>query len=134
MPGHAQLFSDLIVAETRLFNRIDRRLQAEHDMTLGAWQVLGIIARGDGCRAYDIAHEIDITVGAASKAVDRIEARGWCRRRANPEDGRSSLLALTAAGRRARAKATPTFDAEAAAIFGALAARTRSQLASGLSE
>jgi hypothetical protein len=45
-------------------------------------------------RVYDIFAEVAITVGAASKAVDLLEAAGWCACSANPVDRRSSLLAL----------------------------------------
>jgi DNA-binding MarR family transcriptional regulator len=38
------------------------------------------------CRVYDIAHELGITTGGTSKLVDRIEARGYCRRLPNPDD------------------------------------------------
>jgi DNA-binding MarR family transcriptional regulator len=61
---------------------------------------------------YDLAHEMAITVGATSKAVDRLEASGRCRRTANPHDRRSSLVTLTPAGERILAEATPTVEAE----------------------
>jgi DNA-binding MarR family transcriptional regulator len=44
--------------------------------------------------------------------VDRIEAAGLCRRRANPDDRRSQIIELTPAGRRLLAKATKTFEDE----------------------
>jgi DNA-binding MarR family transcriptional regulator len=62
----------------------------------------------------DIVRDVAITVGAASKAVDRVEAAGWCQRSANPNDRRSSYLTLTEAGEQALAAATPTFAAEIA--------------------
>jgi DNA-binding MarR family transcriptional regulator len=61
---------------------------------------------------YDIAAELSITVGGTSKLVDRIEAAGHCRRVANPDDRRSSLIELTNAGRRLLAKATVVFEEE----------------------
>ena len=39
-----------------------------------------------------------ITVGGASKVVDKVQGAGWCRRLPNPTDGRSSLLELTESG------------------------------------
>lgn len=127
------LFTDLVRAETRLYNLVDARIRAEHDMTLGILQFLRIISRRPNCRVYDIAHEVDITVGATSKAVDRIEARGWCRRLANPDDRRSSLLVLTAAGERALADATPTFDSAMAQHVAGLPQPVLDRLADGLS-
>jgi len=71
-----------------------------------------VIARRSSCRVYDIADELSITIGGTSKLVDRIEAAGYCARRANPDDRRSSIIELTAAGRRILAKATKVFEEE----------------------
>lgn len=107
-----QLFSDLVRAETRLFNQLDARVRAGHDgLTLGQFQLLELIANTPDCRVSDIVASIDIGVGTASKAVDRLEAAGLCRRASNPNDRRSSILELTAPGERAFAEAAPTVDA-----------------------
>lgn len=107
-----QWFIDLVRVETRLYNAVEDRLRAEHGLTAGQFQILRIIADVPNCRVLDIVREIAITVGAVSKAVDRIEAAGWCRRSGNPHDRRSSYLTLTPAGRRVLAEATPTLTAE----------------------
>ena len=132
MTDLTSLFIDLVRAETRLYNRVDARLRADHDMPLGTWEFLQIIERRPDCRVQDIAQEIDITVGATSKAVDRIEARGWCRREANPGDRRSSLLVLTDAGRAALAAATPVVDAAIAERAAGLPQPVLDHLADGL--
>lgn len=106
------LFSDLVRLETRLYNALDARLKAEHDLPLGQFEFLRFIARGETTRVYDLAHEMAITVGATSKAVDRLEASGRCRRTANPGDRRSSLVEITPAGASLLAAATPTVEAE----------------------
>ena len=107
-----QWFIDLVRVETRLYNAVDDRLKTEHGLNAGQFQFLRIIADVPNCRVLDLAKETGITVGAASKAVDRIEAAGWCRRSTNPHDRRSSYLTLTPAGQRLLAEATPTFTAE----------------------
>lgn len=48
-------------------------------------------------------------VGAISKGVDRLEARGWVVRDPNPADGRSSLVSLTRAGEALVSQAEATF-------------------------
>ncbi len=70
------------------------------------------ISRTPDCRVQEIAAALSITVGGTSKIVDRIEAAGWCRRRENPRDRRSSYLDLTSAGRRLLAAAERTFSEE----------------------
>jgi len=108
----AQFFEDLVRAETRLYNAVDARLRDRHGLTLGQYELLTIISRRDGCRVLDIVRTVGITVGAASKAVDRLEAAGWCRRRVNEDDRRSSVLTVTPAGTRLLARARPTFEQE----------------------
>jgi DNA-binding MarR family transcriptional regulator len=107
-----QLFSDLVRAETRLFNQLDAQVRAAHDgLTLGQFQMLELIATTPECRVSDLVASMDIGVGTASKAVDRLEAAGLCRRASNPNDRRSSILALTPQGERAFTAATPTVHA-----------------------
>jgi DNA-binding MarR family transcriptional regulator len=106
------LFTDLVRVETRLYNALDTRLKAEHDLPLGQFEFLRFIAQRGTARVYDLAHEAAITVGATSKAVDRLEAAGRCRRTANPDDRRSSLVMLTPEGERILAEAAPTVEAE----------------------
>jgi DNA-binding MarR family transcriptional regulator len=109
-----KLFSELIRFETELWNAIDARLRAEFDLPLSRFEPMQIIGRRGACRVNDIAEELVITVGGTSKLVDRIQAAGHCRRRSNPHDGRSSIIELTAAGRRLLNAATQTFEAELA--------------------
>ena len=109
-----KLFSELIRFETELWNAIDARLRAEFDLPLSRFEPMQIIGRRGACRVNDIAEELVITVGGTSKLVDRIQAAGHCRRRSNPHDGRSSIIELTAAGKRLLNAATQTFEAELA--------------------
>ena len=106
------LFDQLIRFETELWNAVDARLRAEFDLPLSRLEPMQVIARRSSCRVYDIADELSITIGGTSKLVDRIEAAGYCVRRANPDDRRSSIIELTAAGRRVLAKATKVVEEE----------------------
>ncbi len=128
------LFTDLVRLETRLYNVLDARLKAEHNLPLGQFEFLRFIAARGTARVYDLAHEMAITVGATSKAVDRLEAAGRCRRTANPHDRRSSLVTLTPDGERILAEATPTVEAELQTWVGSvIPAETLEQLAAILS-
>lgn len=106
------LFDLLIRFETEFYNGIDARLRADHDLPLGRFETMAVIDRTPTCRVQDIANALAITIGAASKVTDRVEATGLCRRRAHPGDGRSSIVELTPAGRRLFALAGATFDEE----------------------
>ncbi|MFE9328964.1 MarR family winged helix-turn-helix transcriptional regulator, partial [Nocardia sp. NPDC052278] len=59
-----------------------------------------IVATHPGCRVQDVADGLGISVGGASKSADRLERSGWVSRVDNPSDRRSSMLELTAAGKR----------------------------------
>lgn len=114
--NHVQtVFHDLVRLQIELWNAVDARLRAELDLTLAQFEGMRAIADRDGCRVLDVADQLVITIGGASKLVDRIETRGFSRRRANPGDGRSALLELTDAGTAALGRATAIVDDELAA-------------------
>ena len=106
------LFHQLVRFESELWNAVDARLRDEFALPLSRLEPMQVIARHPSCRVNDIADELSITIGGTSKLVDRIEAAGYCVRRANPDDGRSSVIELTAAGRRVLTKATRAFEHE----------------------
>ncbi|QMU80366.1 winged helix-turn-helix transcriptional regulator [Streptacidiphilus sp. PB12-B1b] len=107
-----QVFDDLVRFETVLWNSVDARLRQECSLPLGSLNVMMAIASTPSCRVYDIANALAITVGGTSQAVDRIEALGYCARRPNPADRRSSILELTEAGEELLATAGAVFDRE----------------------
>jgi DNA-binding MarR family transcriptional regulator len=118
------LFTDLVGVEIELWDAIDVRLKQACDLPLGRFLPMRIIAGTASCRVLDIAAGLSITVGAASKSVDRIEAAGHCLRRPNPDDRRSSIIELTAAGRSILDSATRAYESELAArLAGRLSAR-----------
>jgi DNA-binding MarR family transcriptional regulator len=128
------VFTDLVRLETRLYNVLDARLKAEHELPLGQFEFLRFIAAQGTTRVFDLARELAITVGATSKAVDRLESAGRIRRTANPADRRSSLVELTPAGADVLAAATPTVEAELRTWIGSvLPASALEQLATSLS-
>ncbi len=109
-----RLFHDLIRFETELWDAVDQRLRTAVELPLSWFEPMVIIDQLDACRVNDIADELSITVGGTSKLVDRIESAGLCVRRPNPNDRRSSLIALTPTGRRQLAHAVVEFDDELA--------------------
>jgi len=129
-----RLFNDIIRFEIELWNAVDARLKSDVDLPLTQFEPMSVIDRLPNCRVYDIAAELGITTGGTSKLIDRIEARGYCRRLPNPADRRSSLLELTPEGRRILAEAGVAFDQELQRWLGAaLPERTLRQFAATLS-
>ncbi|MFD7084817.1 MarR family winged helix-turn-helix transcriptional regulator [Streptomyces sp. NPDC002181] len=126
------IFTDLVRVETRLYNAVNNRLQAERGLSLGQFEFLEIIDRVPGCRVLDIVGEVAITVGAVSKAVDRLVAAGWCLRVAHPQDRRSSVLRLTSEGETQLSAARPVVESELASLTATVAPDDLARIASTL--
>ena len=97
--AHAAFFADLVRCETRLYNQFNDELRAEHGITTSQYEFLRYIRDHDMARTTDMAAEFAIGVGAASKAMDRLEARGLVIRVPNPANRRSSIITATEEGR-----------------------------------
>jgi MarR family transcriptional regulator, organic hydroperoxide resistance regulator len=104
-----RLFRDLVRLETELWNRVEARVQHVHGLPLAWLEVMQVVSATGDCRVLDIAKALSITVGGASKVVDKVEAAGWCRRQPNPTDGRSNLIQLTDTGEGLLEAANVTF-------------------------
>jgi MarR family transcriptional regulator, organic hydroperoxide resistance regulator len=122
------LFSELVRLETELWDAVEDRLRSDHGITLPFFEFMQVISCRPECRVQDIAEELSITVGGTSKIIDRIEAAGYCARRANPRDRRSSIITLTPAGERLLPTIAATVDDELRARLGTFSDRSLAQL------
>ena len=107
-----RLFGELVRFETELWDAIDSRLRADHELPLNRFEPMQVIGRRGSCRVQDIAEDLRITVGGVSKLVDRIESSGLCQRLPNPDDRRSPIIELTSEGRYLLTLATASFEDE----------------------
>lgn len=115
-PARVAWFSDLVRVQIAIWDRVDRRLKDDHDLSLPFFEVLHFLSTSPaGLRVGDLAERIGITVGGTSKLVDRVERAGLLARTPDPDDRRASRLGLTEAGAAALAAATATYDDEVAA-------------------
>jgi DNA-binding MarR family transcriptional regulator len=110
-------FADLVRCETRLYNQFNDELRAAHGIVTSQYEFLRYIRDHEGPRTTDMAAEFAIGVGAVSKAMDRLQARGWVDRLPNPANRRSTILALTDAGRALIDAADATFRTRLDEIF-----------------
>lgn len=106
------LLIDLIRLEIELWDAVDARLRQEADLQLRDFLLIQVIGSTDSCRVYTLVERSGITVGTASKGVDRLEKAGLCLRRDNPKDRRSPIIELTEQGRRTLAEASAVADKE----------------------
>ncbi|MEY4428285.1 MAG: hypothetical protein RLZZ182_974 [Pseudomonadota bacterium] len=86
-----------------LINEVDRRL-AQHDLTHAQWTPLFLLYKGKASTLAEMARELQIDAGALTRTLDRLEAKGLCRRVRSTEDRRVSNLELTEEGLKAAAK------------------------------
>ncbi|WP_037913055.1 MarR family winged helix-turn-helix transcriptional regulator [Actinacidiphila yeochonensis] len=126
------IFTDFVRVETRLYNAVSARLRAEQGLGLGQFDFLEIIDRVPECRVLDIVGELAITVGAVSKAVDRLVAAGWCVRVAHPRDRRSSVLRLTSEGEERLAASRPVVESELVSLTATIPPGDLTRIASAL--
>ena len=114
------VFTDLVRAETRLYNAVAERVKAEAGVGAGHFEMLRYVRdhQGLGARVADVASTFAIGVGTTSKIADRLEKEGWLERRPNPANRRSSLLALTPAGESVVSRTEPVWQAAIQEILG----------------
>ncbi len=112
------VFRDLVRLETELWNRVEASVQRAHGVPLAWVEVLQVVDATRDCRVLDISRTLSITVGGASKVVDRVEAAGLCRRYPSPTDGRSNVIRLTGRGAIWLRAADATFEAALVALLG----------------
>jgi len=114
-----EFFDALVRYEVALWSTVDQELSRQGQISLGQLHALRVVARyGGRARVQDLSGDIGITVGAASKLMDRLERDGLAARSPNPANRRSSLISLTAAGERALASAMAVFGSAVARAVG----------------
>jgi DNA-binding MarR family transcriptional regulator len=118
-PSGIQWLNDLVRLEIVLWDRIDARLKEAHGLPLGSFMLLYALGRSPGgsLRVGELAQALRITVGGASKVVDRMERTGLIRREPDGDDRRASRVMLTAVGTNTLALASETSEAAMTAVL-----------------
>lgn len=94
MTGGDQLSSDLVVYAARLVRAVRHRFE-----TTAGTRVLSLLDEHGPLGVTALAAADRCSQPTMSGAVDRLVEQGWVARAPNPDDARSSLVTLTAAGR-----------------------------------
>jgi DNA-binding MarR family transcriptional regulator len=85
------------------------RVLAPSGLDSDEFAMYSVLRSRDGMTPSELAHWMAAPATTVSSYVKRFEAKGHVDRSPNPEDGRSTLLHLTDAGRRAHAAAGELF-------------------------
>jgi DNA-binding MarR family transcriptional regulator len=129
MTESLQLVEHLVRVQTRLWNQLDRVLLVDDQVSMARLVALRVLETAPGSRVQDLAENLDISPGGASKLVDRLVAAGLVDRAIDADDRRVSRLRLTAQGRRAGRDGARRAEAWLAGRFGpALAGAEGDQL------
>ena len=88
---------------------IDRELK-EAALRGDEFALLSVLGHEDALTPTELAARLGIPLSSAIFRVTKLIERGLAERRPNPRDRRSALLAPSAEGRRAHARARPAFE------------------------
>lgn len=83
-----------------MVGQVDRRLGCT-GLTHAQWAPLFLIHRGEANTLAALARELQVDAGALTRTLDRLEAKGLCRRERSAEDRRVVHLTLTPEGEKA---------------------------------
>jgi len=94
---------DRVGGISRRIKRGTEAILAEHDLSIEEWQVLSRLRLyGDGRSTPGaLAGDLELSSGAMTSRLDRLERRGLIRRLDDPADRRTVIVELTPAGRKA---------------------------------
>ena len=88
---------------------LDDQLQRDSGLSHFEYGILAALSEADGgtLRMSELAIYANGSLSRLSRAVARLEGRGWVTRKPDPADGRYTLAALTSNGRTVIVKAAP---------------------------
>ncbi len=94
---------DRIAGISRRVKRAMEVTLSEHGLTHPEWEVLGKLRLSDAQRSSpgELAEEVEVSSGAMTSRLDRLEHAGLVRRAPDPADRRGVLVELTPAGKEA---------------------------------
>jgi DNA-binding MarR family transcriptional regulator len=128
-----KLWLRMLACTTQIEDRIRRRLQQAHGISLSRFDFLAQLHRHpDGLRMSELSRHLMVTGGNVTGLTDQLEAEGWVQRDADPVDGRAWLLRLTDDGRRGFERMAAEHEAWVVELMQGLDAPTRQQLYRGL--
>jgi DNA-binding MarR family transcriptional regulator len=119
----------LLQVSSRVLAEMDRRLDANHRLSVNEFDVLITLDNAEGhmLRMTDLAHAVMLSSGGLTRLVSRLQQAGLVQREPNAEDARGLNASLTDAGRARLAEARCTHDAVVDNLLGSRV--TQSQIA-----
>ncbi len=91
-PRHTGYWISRLAGEIR--TRVDRRLK-EYELTRSQLSIVMPLHFGRASTAAELTRELGVDSTAVTRLVDRLEAKGWVQRAADPDDRRVQRIELT---------------------------------------
>jgi DNA-binding MarR family transcriptional regulator len=113
---------------SRLIRTVFERRVRSYGLTRAQWMVIARVHRRPGLSQSEIADLLEIEKAPAGRLIDRMEAKGWLERRADPKDRRINRLHLTAGGKRIHKAIWPVAEATVDAAMAGLSREDRKTL------
>lgn len=129
----SSLFTALVSAELRAWNAVESALcEANNPLSLSRFLVLRAVRDTPACRIQEVAASQGITLGAASRLVDRLHRDGLLHRTPCEHDRRATILTVTDTGMTHLASAEAIVAAEQERLVAPLSPNQRERLAHAL--
>ena len=127
------LFTAMIHTEMGAWNAVESALsEAGNALTLGRLLVLRTVRDTPACRIQEVAASQGITLGAASRLVDRLHRDGLVHRTPCEHDRRAIILTVTEEGLAHLEEACMIVEKEQERLFAPLSAAQREELTRSL--
>ncbi|MCA0177879.1 MAG: MarR family transcriptional regulator [Proteobacteria bacterium] len=131
-PGDHQalrLWLRMLSCTTRIEDALRQRLRQRFGTTLPRFDLLAQLDRfPEGLTMRALSQRLMVTGGNVTGVVDQLEAEGWARRTAHPQDRRAILVQLTPAGRRQFRKMAAEHEAWVVELLGHLSPAQTQQM------
>jgi DNA-binding MarR family transcriptional regulator len=118
----------LSILSNRVSRAIAKRYAKTFDLTIPEWRIIAVLGRRPGLTAKEVAEATEMDKVAVSRAVARLTAARRVAARADAQDARKQLLALTPQGESVHARIAPIALASEQRLLAALDAPQREQL------
>lgn len=132
-PGELLVLEDFLpyrlsILSNRVSRAIAKRYAKTFDLTIPEWRIIAVLGRRPGLTAKEVAEATEMDKVAVSRAVARLVAARRVAARADREDARRQMLALTPQGESVHARIAPIALASERRLLSALDAHERAQL------
>lgn len=127
------LFLDIIEV-FRGVKTVITEVVSEFDLSMSHYVALRILERCGSCTMSELTEHLNVTHGACTGTIDRLERDGFVSRTHSPADRRVVQAALTASGQDLLARATSSIRDTLDILIQSRGPKGRSAIAQGLAE